>query len=290
MAANFWTCSAMAYSDWQLNRLRDALRAYHDYGGKRLSQKFNWKDVAEAMAEELRLQDPPVAAERLRQFVEGNRSKDGAMRKFGSLKPESLEQVVAFVMSAGLLRPAEFEERAPSFQAAQRLLEFFDPSGRRLHVYTAAIFEGRYKARVIEERVFREFDLMLHHPSEPALMEVTNTEEVFDKKLLSQADKWDPEERRDHCRKRTVYAGWAIFTPEGNVMVFLREAANNGKNLHQFTLAADWCAPGTLTERLYLLRHDFPIEMEDTNLDQEQILRSILHETEKNIVVFRRTA
>ena len=170
----------MAYSDWQLNRLRDALRAYHDYGGKRLSQRFNWKDVAEAMAEELRLQDPPVAAERLRQFVEGNRSKDGAMRKFGSLKPESLEQVVAFVMSAGLLRPAEFEERQPSCKAAQRLLDFFDPSGTRKHAYTSAVFEGRYKARVLEERVFRDFDLTLHHQSEPAVMEVTKTEEVFD--------------------------------------------------------------------------------------------------------------
>ena len=70
-------------------------------------------------------------------------------------------------------------------------------------------------------------------------------------------------------------------------MVFLREA-DNGKNLHQFTLAADWCAPQTPAERLYLLRHDFPIEMEDRNLDQEQILRSILQETEKNIVTFRR--
>lgn len=278
----------MAYSDWQLNRLRDALRAYHDYGGKRLSQRFNWKDVAEAIAEELRLQDPPVAAERLRQFVEGNRTKDGSMRKFGSLKPESLEQVVAFVMSAGLLRPVEFEERQPSFQAAQRLLEFFDPSGSRMHVSTSALFEGRYKARMLEDRVFREFDLTLHHPSEPAVMEVTKTEEVFDNRFLEQADNWEPEERRNHCRRRTLYGGWAIFTPEGNVLVFLRET-DNGKNLHQFTLAADWCAPQAPAERLYLLRHDYPIEMEDTNLDQAQILRSILQETEKNIVVFRRT-
>lgn len=279
----------MAYSDWQLNRLRDALRAYHDYGGRRLSQNFNWKDVAEAIAEELRLQDPPVAAERLRQFVEGNRSKDGSMRKFGSLKPESLERVVAFVMSAGLLRPVEFEQREPSFQAAQRLLEFFDPSGTRMHASTSAIFEGRYKARVLEERVFREFDLTLHHPSEPTVMEVTNTEEVFDKKLLEQADKWEPQDRRKHCNRHTLYGGWAIFTPEGNVLVFLREPGS-GKNLHQFTLAADWCAPQTPAETLYLLRHDYPIEMEDTNLDQAQILRSILQETEKNIVVFRRTA
>ncbi len=86
----------MRYSDWQLNRLRDALRAYHDYGGRSLKEDFNWNSVAEGIAVELERDDLPVAAERLRQFVEGNRSKDSSMRKFGTLKPESLEAVVKF--------------------------------------------------------------------------------------------------------------------------------------------------------------------------------------------------
>ena len=43
----------MAYSDWQLNRLRDALRAYHDYGGRSLKEDFNWNSVAEGIAVEL---------------------------------------------------------------------------------------------------------------------------------------------------------------------------------------------------------------------------------------------
>ncbi len=43
----------MAYSDWQLNRLRDALRAYHDDGGRSLKEDFNWNSVAEGIAVEL---------------------------------------------------------------------------------------------------------------------------------------------------------------------------------------------------------------------------------------------
>jgi len=277
----------MAYSDWQLNRLRDALRAYHDHGGKRLSQKFNWNDVAEGIAEELGAKDPPVAAERLRQFVEGNRSKDGSMRKFGTLKPESLENVIAFAMKVNLLRPVEFEEREPSYHAAQRLLEYLDPKGERVRRVTSIIFEGRYSTRLVEKRVFRELDLTLHRPHEPGMMMVTMTTEVFDREMLDKIGGWDAEERRGNRKKRTVYAGWAIFTPEENMLVFLRES-DADKNLHQFTLAADWYAPETEAERLFMLRHEYPIEMENTNREEEQVRRAILEETDKNLVIFRR--
>ena len=277
----------MAYSDWQLNRLRDALRAYHDHGGKQIKQRFNWKDVAEGIAENLDIPDPPVAAERLRQFVEGNRSKDGAMRKFGTLKPESLEYVVQFALAKRLLTPKELEEPAPAFHAPQRLLEYLDPKGERLRNVTPVIFEGRYSARIVEKRAFREFDLTLHRPHEPGMMSVTMTAEVFDKELLGKIGKLDAEERRDHCDKRTVYAGWAVFTPEDTMLVFLKQA-DNGRNLHQFTLAADWYAPETQAERLFLLRHDYPLEMDSADRDEEQVRQAILEETGKNIVVFRR--
>jgi hypothetical protein len=188
-----------------------------------------------------------------------------------------------------LLLPEELEEPAPSLHAPQRLLEYLDITTARNRVVTPVIFDGRYKARVTEQRVFREFDLTLHRSSVPGMMTVTKTEEVFDKNLLDKIDKWDPEERRANCRKRTVYAGWVIFTPEDNMMVFLKEA-DNRKNLYQFTLAADWYAPQTVAERLFLLKHNYPIEMDNTNRGEEHLLPAILQETERNIVVFRRVA
>jgi hypothetical protein len=278
----------MAYSDWQLNRLRDALRAYHDYGGKDQGEDYNWNSVAEGIAEWLDLKDPPVSSERLRQFVEGNRSKDGSMRKFGTLKPESLEHVIRFAFERRLLIPEELEEPAPEIHAPQRLLEYLN-KGERARVVPSVIFDGRYTARVVEDRVYREFDLTLHRPHERGLLLVTKSEEAFEKSLLEKASTWNPEERREHCRKRTLYAGWAIFTPEDNMMVFLKEK-DNGKNLYQFTLAADWYAPDTVVERLFLLRHQYPVEMENTNQSDEQILDSIMQETKGNIVVFRRIA
>lgn len=40
----------MKYSDWQLNRLRDALRAYKQYERSHDGAYFTWKDVREAIA------------------------------------------------------------------------------------------------------------------------------------------------------------------------------------------------------------------------------------------------
>ena len=39
------------------------------------------------------------------------------------------------------------------------------------------------------------------------MMQVTKTEEVFDKSLLDKIDKWDPEERRDQLPQPHVLCG-----------------------------------------------------------------------------------
>jgi hypothetical protein len=49
-------------------------------------------------------------------------------------------------------------------------------------------------------------------------------------------------------------------------------------------------APLTVAERLFLLKHNYPVQLENTNRDEEQILHAILQETQTNIVVFRRVA
>lgn len=276
----------MAYSDWQLQRLRDALAAYHDYGGRDLAQHFNWKDVMEAISLTTGVE---VGHERLRQFVEG-RGKRRAQREFGSLKQDSLEAVVKFVTEEGLLHPDELREHAPSTQAALRLLEYLDQGFDEHRTLPLLKFEGGYQARGVNERTFIVYELTLQHPSDEGLMQITMTEEVYEAKAKDRHAGWSAQERREHRRSRVVYGGWAIFTPEENVMLFLKEAVNQ-RNLYQFTLAADLqYRPGGAVEQLVLQRHDYPIELEDTNRAESDTLRSILQQTEKNLLVFRRIA
>lgn len=275
----------MRYSDWQLNRLRDALRAFHHYGRGSDGEYFNWKDVTEAIALETNVTVPP---ERLRQFVEGNRNQDGARRKFQSMQEQSLDAIVRFVMESRLLVPSELEEHEPSSQAAQRLLDYLDQTFDRMRVLPPVTFEGTYQARRADERGFSVLELTLHRPSAEGMMRATKTEEHFAAKAQDLYDGWSPEQRREHRRSRTLFGGWAIFTPEDNVMVFLKQAGTN-KNLYQFTLAADATYdPGASVERLVLLRHDYPIEVENTNRDEPDMLRWVVQETKKNILFFRR--
>ena len=102
----------MAYSEWQLNRLRDALRAYHAYTPTEDLGPFNWKDVSEAISLATDVTVPP---ERLRQFVEGNKTKDGTGRKFQSMQPQSLEAIAKFVTEERLLSPGELDDQRNRF-------------------------------------------------------------------------------------------------------------------------------------------------------------------------------
>ena len=81
----------MRFSDWQLNRLRDALRAFHKWGRDPVDGRyFNWKDVSEAIFLSAEVEVPP---ERLRQFVEGV-TKPGESRSYRRMQDDRLERCV----------------------------------------------------------------------------------------------------------------------------------------------------------------------------------------------------
>jgi len=275
----------MAYSEWQLNRLRDALRAYHAYTPTQDSGAFNWKDVTEAISLATDVTVPP---ERLRQFVEGNRTKDGAGRKFQSMQPQSLEAIVKFVTQEELLSPGELEEHVPPWQAAQRLLEYLNQEFDRQRVLPPAIYEGTYQARHADERGFAVHELTLERPTNEGLMRATKMVEYYPLKAESDFDSWDFERRRKHRDTRLLYGGWALFTPEDTVMTFLKQA-RTGKNLYQFTLAADkFYEPDTCVEQLILLHHKDPLELETLESRQSELLRAVLLEAGKNVLFFKR--
>jgi hypothetical protein len=307
----------MEYSEWQLTRLRNALRAFHKHGRHEVGdeddrkrsreRKLNWKYVAEEIWDaagpsflglmddrdtDVRRKRIKQFAERLRQFVEGNRNPDGVeKRKFQRMQADSLAAIVKFVTAADLLQPDELEEHAPSTQAALRLLEYLDQGFDRIRTLPLLKFDGTYQARRKnhDDNEFIVLELTLERPSHDGMMQVTMTEEVFDAKLEDKFDRWKPQERHE-CRNTLIhYGGWAIFTPEENVMLFLKGPSQ--KNLYQFTLAADLeYRPEDPVQKLVLQHHHYPIELEDRNQDEPEMIQGVLQETAKYLVVFKRIA
>jgi hypothetical protein len=278
----------MRYSDWQLNRLRDALRAYHRYGRSHDGEYFNWKDVSAAIEESGSAAIPP---ERLRQFVEGINAKDGG-RKFPVPQDEWLAAIAAFATHEdnALLTDAELKEHMPSWHAAQRLLEYLGQSFDRERALPPATLAGTYQRRLARIDDFAVTELTLQRPSDDGLIQVVKTEESYPPGAAALIDGWSPAERREARTGYVFFGGWAAFTPEDNVFVFLKQE-RSGRNQYYFTLASDLTyLPEQPLRRLVFLQHDYPLEPEARTGDNADNLGAILSATEKNMIVFQRVS
>lgn len=250
----------MQLTDWQLARLRNALRAYHAYESTYDGERFTWKDVTEAIAEYTGVVVPP---ERLRQFVEGVRQKDGTY-KYTVPKADRLEAIRDFATHAdlNLLSEDELEERDVDIQAAMRLLDFLDHDNDRRHGYQRIGFpddiEGCYWSVQEEAPFIRHLELKFEKPLDKGVAVVHLLERDFDE---DQAPGWMEiftAKWPDECESRTRHSGWAILTPEDNIMIFLKELGV-GRNRYYLSLVStmnrdnDERAPS-----FTLLHHDYP--------------------------------
>lgn len=274
------------YSDWQLNRLRDSLSAYHHYERSHDGHYFTWKDVSEAIDEYTGVRVPP---ERLRQFVEGVNTKDGS-RKFPVPQEKSIEGIASFVVheDLNLLTEDELEEFTPNRQAPLRLLEYLDQQFDQERIVPSEKIQGRYVMRVSGPDGITVRELTLQLPSADGLMQVVETEDSYGVAAAMLFEHGTPADLKANRDYRVKHGGWAILTPEDNLLFFLKNE-EYGKNRYYLTMALDlqhWSeAPIT---RLVLLHHDFPVELEESDAGRESLAEHAVSEMTKNLLVFER--
>lgn len=279
----------MSYSDWQLFRIRDALRAYHQFErGIDENDAFTWKDVSEAIYEYTNTRIDP---ERLRQFVVGINDKKGG-RHYPCPKGQRLESIVSFVTNEelDLLSRDELNEFMPSHQAAGRLLEYLKQDFDQERMVPPSKLQGTYQVNLYNDiRYLSSRKLSLEQCSEADAIPVVEVEHFyedtpeFSKSLANYAMGVGPEPRPSTYIK---YGGWAILTPEDNLLFYLKKE-RNGMNRYYFTIASElsiWTdAPQT---RLVLLHHDFPLELSTEDTDKYGITESIIKEVRNKIIYF----
>ena len=100
----------MQLADWQLWKLRNALRFYWEDGKREHGNSFNWKDVVEAID---LYTGTRIPYERLRVFVMGAKDSNGE-RKYSVPEAERLKAIFEFVThpEPGLLTPEEMGRQA----------------------------------------------------------------------------------------------------------------------------------------------------------------------------------
>lgn len=298
----------MGLSDWQLDRLRNALAAYHAYGRGSGGEPFNWKDVAEGILDvagpeildltddrdtDLRRKRVRQFSERLRQFVEGVIVR--GQHKRPRLQEQWLDATLRFALHEdyALLSEDELREHAPDHHAALRLLEYLALKDDRERILPPAALEGTYRNGRMEppegeKEDFVVREVTLSRASKEGLIRITMTEDSYEQIAIVDFDEWTAQQREGHRRSRTRYGGWAVLTPEDNLLFFLK-CADNGANLYYLTMASEqWHATQNPVACLAVLEHGYPIEAGgDAPLDRKG-MPAIRERVGKSIVLFER--
>ena len=287
------------YAEWQLLRIRRALRAFHRYhrflkdeielfdeSEGTTNLRINWRDatwddVSGAIYEHTSVKVPQ---ERLRQFVEGVNSKTGDKR-YPVPKDESLAAITGFLSheDVDLLSDEELHQFVPSYQAPLRLLEFLDeqPGGQRL--LPTARFEGIYQTRLSQEDSVVIRELVLQNPSEDGLMQVVEVEEFYDVEGHVPGPDESREQRHEEILARESSGGWAILTPEDNILFFLKNE-ETGRNKYYLSLALDemlWSKDPLA--KMVLYHQDYPLQLESTDQVQSSLVDKVREGVVPNI-------
>ena len=190
------------------------------------------------------------------------------------MQDDRLEAIVKFATDEdyGLISEAELREHAPSWHAAQRLLEYLKQDFDTERILPPSTLEGTYRNGRIDEDSFVVRELTLQRASDDGLIQLVQIEDSYDLLDGMQFDDFTPEKREEVRDSRIVYGGWAILTPEDNLLMFLKKE-RTGHNCYYLTVAAEnWHSLQAPAAALALLRHDYPIETnEGEPLEPKQI-------------------
>ncbi|MEZ5551522.1 MAG: hypothetical protein R3E82_11575 [Pseudomonadales bacterium] len=265
----------MNLTDWQLDQLRDALRAYKAYGLTEHGRDYSWASVAEAIAEYTEVEVP---SERMRQFVEGVNTKGGG-RKMPVPSAQRLEAIVAFTTheELGLLSKKEMERKhRAEVQAPVRLMLYLrhdHASGRKVEPPSAGL-AGTY--RTAYEAMNANVTLQLSRPSDQGVVEVAETMDVLDANTPARVS------------KKLRSFGWAIVSPEDMLLAFMK-LEPYGQNHIYMSVASDADDDGGDTIRqLVLMRHDYVFELGADDGTPKEFLPRIGAELQNNTLAFIR--
>ena len=293
----------MKYSDWQLNRIRDALRAYHHYGRMDDGRYLSWAKIREAIAIATDVEigtgkTPEKAAkngaERLRQFVEGRNVK--GVWKLSDLIDEWVDAVVAFLSDEErhLLSSSELEEYSPQYQAPLRLLEYFRDGCETEGDLAPSNLQGKYLSFDYEtyksEKLVLVRQITIQLPLDTGMAQVIEVETAYDKSVVTSMDvRFYPDWYKNYQSVKQ-YGGWAVISPEDNMIFFMKNQDGGHNHIYQI-LASDYLVwSKAFVNRLVLQRQCRPIafDIPEKSYHKYHLLNIVANETRENILLFDR--
>ena len=247
-------------TDWQLEKIRTALRAHRAYTPGKSGRGLTWLEL---VADVEAYTGVAMSDEVARQFVQGTNRKGQDPVRYRRPEPDNLAAMLAYLTHSdiGALSEDELGEDAFAYQVPLRLLEYLkqDFDAGEL-VLPPSGLNGRYSAAAASDRITATV-LVLQQDPETGVIRASETSEIYDHPGEASLRDWRRLDRRNSFRARKSAEGWAVLTPEDALLFFMKDRPY-GRN-HYWTLAADadlW-SKGPVGQ-LILLRHDYPAELE----------------------------
>jgi len=288
----------MLFNDYQIETIRTALRAYKAYTYSPHGTGLTWLEVAAKIDAHTGVEMTP---EVLRQFVEGVSKKANPLRRRVP-SPANLEAIKSFLVQPEIDALHEDELKAFHFayQAPHRMLQFLKQTFDRDPVRPPRALEGWYRvSRVFEGRVVH-INLWLKIPADGDIIMVSEIADIEDAPSKSGPESseraFEPDDDLDDNLDDGVYDGrveshgWALLTPEDNLFFFMKELPYS-RNHYYFALAnaADLWSDAPV-ERISLLRHIYPYELDDPQASEQDVLKTIIRNVSGNTLLFTRSA
>lgn len=296
MNTSFDISSLKKPTEFQRDRVRDALRAFRQYGHGSGGGALTWPEVREAIAvytgKEIGV-NAKRGGERLRQFVEGYKRSRHHELRFPI--PQPFEVLAAFVThpELSLLDENELRDEMPSPQAALRLAEFLVQGQDLVSTVSVSDLEGRYsfvdfglldRTERVDLILKPSMDGKILQVEERQRVKVKNTEPVRER-VAKALEQMKFESDRASLQRSL---GWAVPTPEDNLLIFMKDEGN-GRNHYYISLndVGVWQRSHEAEDVLYLLRKDFGCEHDPDDLDAGQYADVMLEHVESTMVFMR---
>ena len=256
----------MAFSDFQKRRLRLALRFYHRYKTDIDGRSLSWEFIAHDIEDITGVKIPP---ERVRQFAIGYWRKG----KYVYSEPEGsgLKAIADFAVhpDRNLLPPDELEELQPDYRAPMYMLEYLKPVYDSEPLEAPKSLTGIYSTQYTSGDDLVISELTLQGVSKDGAIRATQIIDIYPADIADDFTNIPPLDLRNVRRKRRDAGGWAILSPEENLLFFLKEKQWQTNLYYISLLEMDLWSSDQVSE-LTLLHHDYPYEYDIGKLTKDE--------------------
>ena len=262
----------MPYTATQRKLIKGRVRAYYYATKAEAPYRFGWKDLAALIFDLTKVE---FKGDSLRAIVEGQVSR-GIRRSGGE---ENIDALVKFLTDPeiGALSLEELDEPKIPYLFAMQLVEFLNFDEKDEGALPPATMEGTYRAVCRSEDGISEISLEITLSSDGKFLHLEEVSDTYRNINVDPAALSHSEKKR-YLWRHNQFKGWGIFTPEENIIGFMKLRSRYGGNQY-YSLTANIpnLSSKARVQRLVLHAHDDPYSADVYNKTWlEQIHHNVL--------------